>query len=162
MSSDGFEIKWDGLDELLKQLDGFEDDLKRIAKQEYTEYGQLVEEGAQALAPHDLGDLEDSINTTKARLSGNSLQVSVGSNKKYALRRHEEPNRKGVHTKYDNGAPFKGYYVDGRGVRTRSKPNWRGKAPGRKYLTNAISATQSDYSKMNQRILTRALGGDKL
>jgi hypothetical protein len=161
MSSDGFEIKWDGLDELLKQLDGFEDDLKRITKQEYTEYGQLVEEGARELAPKDTGDLAASIVASGAKLRGNQLEVTVGSNLKYALRRHEEPYRYGMYPKYDNGSKFPNYYIYGRGRITLSKAKWRKKAPGRKYLTNAIDATQSEYSEMNQRILKRALGGDK-
>jgi hypothetical protein len=158
--SDGFEIKWDGLDQLIKKFDHMEADLKKNLLAGYTKYGLLVEEGAKALAPHDTGDLEASITAEKASIRGNSVETAVGSNSKYALRRHEEPYRKGAFPKYDNGAKFPDYYVNGRGQITRSKPNWRDKIPGRKYLQNAIDATENEYHETNQRILHRTLGGD--
>lgn len=157
--SDGFEIKWNGLDQLMNKFDHMEADLKENLLAEYTKHGLLVEEGAKALAPHDTGDLEASITTEKASIYGNSVEMAVGSNSKYALRRHEEPYRKGTFPKYDNGAKFPDYYVDGRGQITRSKPNWRGKISGRKYLQNAINATEKEYHEANERVLKRTLGG---
>lgn len=159
--SDEFEIKWDGLDLLKEKFDEMENELKRIAVEEYNNYALLVEEGAKALSPKDSGDLEASITTEKAKFTGTTVHTAVGSNMKYALRRHEAPYRKGTFPKYDNGAKFPDYYVDGRGEITRSKPSWRGQIPGRKYLQNAINATENDYFETNERILRRTLKGDK-
>ncbi|WP_028983331.1 HK97 gp10 family phage protein [Sporolactobacillus terrae] len=160
MSNDEFSIKWDGLDQLIAKFDRMETDLKKNLVAEYMKYGLLVEEGAKALAPHDNGDLEASITTDKASIKGESVEMAVGSNSKYALRRHEEPYRKGTFPKYDNGSKFPDFYVDGRGQITRSKQNWRGQIPGRKYLHNAINATDKEYHETNERVLHRTLEGD--
>lgn len=157
---DFFRMEWDGLKELEKLFDNMEENFERILIEEYSDYGMLVEEGAKALAPHDEGDLEDSISFDKAKIEGNSVTVEGGSNLKYALRRHEEPYRAGEYPKYNRGAKFPKYYVNGLGTGTRSKSTWRGYSPGRKYLENAIKATEKDYDEMNARILDRALGGD--
>jgi hypothetical protein len=156
---DFLHIEWDGLKELEQFFDKMEENFEQILIDEYTEYGMLVEEGAKALVHHDEGDLEDSISFDRAKKEGNGISVEGGSNSRYALRRHEEPYRKGIHPKYENGAKFPNYYVNGRGEGTRSKLNWRGYQPGRKYLLNAINATKKDYDKMLERILERTLGG---
>lgn len=164
MSNDGMKIEWDGLDQFAKKFDEMETELKKNLIQEYTKYGLLVEEGAKALAPHDTGDLEASITTEPATIKGGRAQrvvAAVGSNSKYALRRHEEPYRKGRFPKYDNGSKFPEFYIDGRGQITRSKPAWRGQLPGRKYLQNAINVTEKEYHEANERVLKRTLGGDR-
>lgn len=162
MPNDVFDIEWDGLDAFKKKFDLMEAELKKNLVDEYDKYGLLVEEGAKALAPHDAGDLEASITTEKASIHGNSVEMAVGSNSKYALRRHEEPYCKGMFPKYDNGAKFPNFYVDGRGQITRSKPSWRGQIPGRKYLQNAINATDKEYHETNERVLKKTLGGGTL
>lgn len=156
-----FRIEWQGIDELIDYFDRMEKDFERILIDEYTKFGMLVEEGTKALAPHDEGGLEDSISFDKAKRVGNAIMIEGGSNLKYAIRRHEEPYRGGTHPKYDNGSKFPSYYQTGRGAGTRGKPAWRGYKPGRKYLQNAINATEKDYDKMNERILDRITGGDK-
>ncbi|WP_445506794.1 HK97 gp10 family phage protein [Niallia sp. 03190] len=158
---DFIRLEWGGLDELDEMLDGMEEKYEEIAIEEYTKYGLLVEEGAKALASKDRGELESSINFGTAKKSGDKIIVEGGSNLKYALRRHEEPYRMGIHDKVDNGAVFENYYIGGKGRKTLRKPNWRGYKPGRKFLANAITATQEDYDKMNERILNRLLGGDE-
>lgn len=154
-------IEWEGIKELEEYFEKFDENFERILIEEYTKYGMLVEEGTKALAPHDEGDLEDSISFGRAKKEGKTVVVEGGSNSPYALRRHEEPYRKGVYPKYDNGAKLEDYYVNGRGEGTRGKPPWRGYQPGRKYLQNAINATKKDYNEMNERILQRALDGDE-
>lgn len=157
-----FNIEWEGLKELEQQFDNMEKNFQRILVEEYTGYGMLVEEGAQKLAPRDEGELEDkSIKASKAKIKNNEVVVEVGSNSPYALRRHEEPYRSGSHPKYSKGAKFENYYQDGRGRATRAKPSWRGYQPGRKYLENAVLATEEDYDEMNARILERTLGDKK-
>jgi hypothetical protein len=159
-NNDFLHINWDGLADMEELLDGMEENFERILMQEYTKYGLLVEEGTKALVFHDEGDLEASINFGAAEKKGNEVIVEGGTNMEYALRLHEKPYKPGTHDKYDNHSRFDDYYEYGRGERTRDKPNWRGRQPGRKYLENAISATKKDYEKMNERILDRTLEGD--
>lgn len=155
-----FHLEWDGLKELDKLFEEMDENFERILLEEYTEYGMLVEEGAKALVHHDEGDLEDSIVFDKAKRDGSGVSVEGGSNMVYALRRHEEPYRPGTHPKYNRGAKFERYYLNGRGRGTITKSKWRGFKPGRKFLENAIKATEKDYDEMNARILDRTLGGD--
>jgi hypothetical protein len=154
-------ISWDGLDELERHFEKMEENFVDILVDEYTKYGQLVEEGTKALVHHDEGDLEDSISFDRAKLKGDQVVVEGGSNSPYALRRHEEPYRSGTHDKYENGAKFPRYYLNGRGRGTLTKRRWRGYKPGRKFLQNAINATKPDYNQMNERVLERTLDGDK-
>ncbi|MGE7650483.1 HK97 gp10 family phage protein [Peribacillus frigoritolerans] len=158
---DVIRLEWDGLKELEDLLDGMGDEIERIAKEEMTKYGLLVEEGTKALAPKDTGDLEESINFGQAEREGDYIVVEGGSNLEYSLIRHERPNKMGIRDKYDNGAKFENYYIGGKGRKTLRKPTWRGYRAGRKFLQNAINATEEDYNKMNERILERLLGGDK-
>lgn len=157
---DGFHMEWDGLEELQEQFEEMRPRFVGIATEEYTDYGMLVEEGSKALVHHDTGDLEDSISFDKAKQIGNEIVLEGGSTSKYAWKRHETPYRMGVYPKYDNGAKIPDYYQNGLGAGTRFKPTWRGIRPGRKFMQNAINATQRDYEEMNQRILDRTLRGD--
>ncbi len=158
---DVFSIEWEGLDEFHDMLDKMEKEHENIIMDEMTKFGMLAEEGTKALVHHDHGDLEDSINFDKAKKEGRDIIVRGGSNLVYALRRHEEPYRMGVHHKYENGRKFPNYYVGGRGRGTHAKPMWRGYKPGRKYMENAIKAIEPDYDKMNARALERILEIDK-
>lgn len=150
-------IEWEGLQEFRDLLDNLTENMDNIIIEEYSRYGLLVEEGARSLAPHDNGDLEDSINFQRCKKVGNSFVVEGGSNLSYALVRHEAPEKSGTRPKYDHGAKFPAYYINGKGKRTRAKGSWRGKQAGRKFLTNAIEATKSDFDAMNERILTRIM-----
>lgn len=154
---DVFKIEWEGLKEFHDALDSMEKEAEKIIVEEMTGFGKLAEEGTKALVHHDEGHLHDSINFDKAKKEGNSLVVHGGSNWEYALRRHEEPYRMGVHDKYKDGKKYPNYYVGGRGRGTHAKPAWRGYKPGRKYMENAIKAIEPDYDKMNERALERIL-----
>ncbi|WP_458463792.1 HK97 gp10 family phage protein [Paenibacillus sp.] len=158
-NDDRIEIVWDGLEEMLGLLDGFEDEFFRHLKNELTQYGLLVEEGARALAPRDTGDLEQSIHFDAAKRVGDRVIVEGGTNMEYALKRHEAPYSSGTHDKHDNGALFPNYYVNGRGKRTRSKSTWRGFQAGRKYLSNAVTATEEEFEQAIARALEKTLGG---
>lgn len=155
--NDVFEIHWEGLDEFAEILDKMDKESENIIMEEMTKFGMLAEEGTKALVHHDEGTLEDSINFDKARKEGNSIVVHGGTKLEYALRRHEEPYRMGVHHKYSEGKKWPNYYVGGRGRGTHRKPVWRGIKPGRKYMENAIKAIEPDYDKMNARALERIL-----
>lgn len=154
-------IEWDGLAELEEKFEKMDEEFEKNLVQGYTEYGMLVEEGSRALAQRDTGDMEESIVFGKARMEGDTVIVEGGSNSPYALRRHEEPYRPGVHDKYDNGAKFEDYYLNGRGRGTYQKGPWRGQKPGRKFMQRAIDVTENDYNEMNQRIVDKTLGDDK-
>lgn len=158
MSRGIFRLEWDGLPELEQYFARMEEAFVTILKDEYRKYGLLLEEGAKALAPEDDGDLAASINFSGLTVSANGVEGSVGTNLVYALRRHEEPYRMGTYPKYSRGAKFPDYYVNGRGVTTRGK-SWRGYPAGRKYLANAVLATEGYYQDMLQRILERTLNG---
>lgn len=152
-------LEWDGLDAFEDLVDGMEDELERIAMQEYTKFGMQVEEAVRALMPRDESDLEGSYNISPAERQGGKIVVEGGSNSKYAVRREEEPYRMGTYPKYDNGAKYPDYYKDGRGARTRSKPGFRGEKAGRKFQERAVTLLEEDYNEMNQRILDRLMGG---
>jgi len=154
-------IEWEGLEELNRLFEDMGENVERIAIEEYSKFGKLVEEGAKALVHHDEGDLEDSISFDEAVREGDDIVVEGGSNSPYAWRRHEEPYRMGTYTKYDNGSKYPRYYLNGRGRRTLTKASWRGYKPGRKYMQNAINAVQPDYDEMNARILERLLNGER-
>lgn len=152
-----FSMEWQGLDELVNELENMSDKTEQIIKNEYSKFGLLVEEGAKALAHHDKGDLEDSINSTGAEIFQDEIMVEVGVGSEYGVRRHEEKPRKGKHPKYDNGAKFPKYYKNGLGAKTRSKGSWRGEKPGRKFLERAVDLTERDFQEMNERALARIM-----
>lgn len=158
LPKDHFRLEWNGLDGLEKLLKRAGDEFENIVVEEMTKYGMLVEEGTKALAPHDTGDMEDTISFDRAKKQGNAIVVEGGASSKYAVIRHEAPYSSGSRDKYDNGAKFPNYYINGRGAGTRGKASWRGQMPGRKYMVRAIQATEKDYEKMNARIIDRLLG----
>lgn len=151
-------IEWDGLQELGDLLETMEEEIERIALEEYRDFGMLFEEAVRALAPRDESDLEGSYNVAPPKREGEAIVIEGGSNSKYALRRHEEPYRMGTYPKYDNGSKFPDFYVNGRGARTRSKPGFRGEKAGRKYQSRAVELITEDWNETNQRILDRVLG----
>lgn len=141
-------------------LDQMDESMERILKQEFTRFGLLVEEGARALAPHDRGDLTDTINADPAKIIAGGVEVEIGVGSIYGVYQHEKAiTRWGSYPKYDNGAKFPDYYKNGYGARTRSKPSWRGHRPGRKYLERAVQTLRPDFDEMNRRALQRIMEG---
>lgn len=104
-----------------------------------------AESDSKALAPRDGGRLESSITSSKAKYESGYVSGVVGSNLVYALRRHEEAPRIGTYNKYEDGVKYEGYYVNGRGEITRSKPNVGGFKPGRKYLYNSSLLNEMNW-----------------
>lgn len=160
-SKEIFRLEWSGLEELAKEMEKMDDQMADLMIDEYSKFGLIVEEGAKALAPHDKGDLEDTINADRAQRNGQEIFVEVGVGSIYGVYQHEKQLRPGKHPKYDRGAKFPDYYQDGYGQKTRSKPAWRGAKPGRKYLERAVELTQDDFDEMNQRILERIMEGKR-
>ncbi|BAD65365.1 hypothetical protein ABC2831 [Shouchella clausii KSM-K16] len=150
---DFISIEWKGLKELEKEFKAMPKKFERAAIKELTKYSSLLEEGTKALVHHDEGDLEDSISFDKATKKGQGFEFEGGSSSKYALRRHYEPYRMGVHDKVAGDK----YYVGGRGRRTHNKPAWRGERAGRLYLERAIRVTEKDFQKTGERILDQTI-----
>lgn len=159
MANNSIEISWQGTDVLAGFFKTLDDTFKRIVIEEMTDFGLSVESIAKALAPRDTGDLEDSITSTVDLLRDEVFEIVVGTNNEYALRRHEEPYGSGTYPKYERGVKYDGYYKDGKGRETRRKPDVRGYKPGRKFLQNAVNASQEDWDKMCERIIKRTLEG---
>jgi hypothetical protein len=153
-----FDIIIEGLEEESERYGNFYNDWVEVSKEEMTKFGLLVEEGAKALAFHDTGEFEDSITADKAIQQGDEISVEIGSNSPLAVILHERPYKMGTHDKYDNGARFPRYYVNGRGRRTITKPKWRGFKAGRKYMQNVVTAVEPDLDKVNERIQERVFG----
>lgn len=163
MASDfnfNFQFQLTSPDDLNRILNLMERDVQKIIKQEYNKYGLLVEQGTKALIHHDRGDLEDSVHTIPAYKRGQNIVTEVVVNGKQALYLHDrvEPNY-GYRPKYENGSKFPRYYKNGLGLRTRTKPGFRGEKPGRKYLKRAVDVTRQDFDEMNQRAIRRITEG---
>lgn len=155
MADEYFKFEWDGLDEITSIYKNAHVRMNRIIKEELSKYGLRVEEVSKSLAPIDSGELENSINAGKVIYNGPEFVITVGTNLEYALRRHEERESSITRPKYFRGVKYDNYYQNGRGQKTREKPSVKGYKPGRKYLTNAIKVTESDWNEMCQRIITR-------
>ncbi|MDK3882496.1 HK97 gp10 family phage protein [Staphylococcus pseudintermedius] len=103
-----------------------------------------MENDSKALAPRQDGELENSIQSKTSFRNGVASSVT-GSNLKYALRRHEEHERKGVYPLYRRGVKHPDYYYNGRGEITRAKSPVGGFQPGRKYLHNAAILNKDNW-----------------
>lgn len=158
MADEYFKFEFDDTFEEMKQyFKSFRERFDEIVKEELQKFGIQVESVAKELAPVDSGDLENSITTSKVLFEGNEFYITIGTNNEYALRRHEEPESSVNRPKYKRGVKYDNYYIKGRGEKTRNKPNVKGFKPGRKYLTNAVKATEEEWNTLCERIIARVL-----
>ena len=156
----GFQIDIRGLADMEQQLEGMTEDFERNLSDSMNEYGMLLEEGARSLSHRDGGQLEASIDFYSLTKKGGVMEGSVGSDLKYALKRHEDPYKLGTtRDKYDAGVKETDYYVDGLGRRTRQQPAWRGLKPGRKYVERAVVATEDEFEEILAEALDKTLRG---
>jgi hypothetical protein len=143
-------FKMEGLDLVLSNMDRISDEVDRRLCQALKDGALLVEEGAKDLAPVDEGELEASIVAAEVKRTPSGYSVEVGSNLAYAARRHEEESREGVFPKYiGGGQKINAYYINGRGLKTRSKSPLGRYLPGRKFLENSLKYHKK---KINQSI----------
>lgn len=154
-----FRVEFAGLDEFIEQMDGWEEEFSRNLNEGMDEYGMLLEEGSRSLAPYDDGGLETSIEFKPLRHVGKTVEGEVGTDKEYALKRHEAPYKPGVHDKYDGGVKFEDYYLNGRGRRTYRKGKWRGLPAGRKYIERAVVSTEPDFEDIMIEVQENTLRG---
>lgn len=141
-----FNIKFEleGLEEALAALDAGNEKALAAAEVGMQEVTADLLRTSVALAPLDAGDLM-STGAEEVIRTGSRVEGEVSFNTPYALRRHEEAPRPGVHPKYKNGHRIDNYYVDGRGLLTRGKPNVDGMEPGRKYLERPLKRNSKRY-----------------
>ncbi|WP_325889767.1 HK97 gp10 family phage protein [Mammaliicoccus lentus] len=154
-----FNIEWDGLRELQNEFRTMNKRFSLILLDEMDKIGLTCEDYAKALAPRDSGELEDSIHSTQARVEGRSFVVYVGTNMEYATYVHELNNVRPVGDKYERGVKYPNYYIRGRGIGTRQKPNVKGYQPGRKFLQHAVILTDKHFEQAMERALERLLEG---
>lgn len=146
-------------DNMAKAFRKSAESIDNVVYQEVGLFGQQILGDAKGLAPSDSGDLQDSLTMSDIVKESGNYEIVIGSPLKYATRRHEEPYRKGYHDKYQKGVKYAKYYFNGRGEKTREKPNIDGRKPGRKYLENAFLINQKNVSKLEKRIMARILNG---
>lgn len=159
MSGLSLKIEWTGLRELQQEFKTMNKRFNLILLDEMDKIGLSCEEYAKALSPRDSGDLENSIHSTQATVEGQSFVVYVGTNMEYATYVHELNNVRPVGDKYERGVKYPNYYIRGRGIGTRQKPNVKGYQPGRKFLQHAVILTDQHFEKAMERALERLLEG---
>lgn len=151
-------IELENFDEFAKAVRAMPKRFESILMSELRKVALQAERYARQLAPYDTGDLEASINAGPVKREGSAYVVYVGTNKEYATYVHEL-NSTRIGDKYDKGIKITGYYVNGRGKRTRDKPSVKGYQPGRKYLRNAIVLTDTHLTTAMNRAIDRLFGG---
>lgn len=150
-------FQWHGMDEFIDDLQQVEDTFKRFVMDGMDEYSLIVEEGARALAFRYGGDLEESILSAAVAYRNGVVIGAVGTNLVYAWRLHEKPHGNKIGTLYDNGIRIQGYYIGGRGKRTRDKASWKGQMPGRKFIERAVVATEDEFYEIMEEVYEKAL-----
>lgn len=155
-----FNLSWSGTNEIRRAIKKMDVMAERVLKEEYSKHALFVEQATKSLAHHDRGDLEDSIHSQPARRTGKGITSEVYVNSDYAIYLHESvPKKYGYRPKYENGSKFPKYYKNGLGLRTRTKPGFRGEKPGRKFLDRAVKLSEKDFDEMNKRAIRRITEG---
>ncbi len=136
-----FSIEWTGFEDVKRALDKWGDDAVAAATKGTNDALEDLLQKSQALAPKLTGDLEGSGTVQKATASGFTKEISgsVGYNKIYAARRHEE--------------------VSNPGPITRGKPGVDGMTPGRKYLEQPLVRYSSKYMEVIAAAIRMTTGG---
>lgn len=143
MANDGaFSFNLEGIDAIIGRLDDLEEDVETRLDATLTKLAMKIIHDAKRLAPIDSGDLEAGLIVGEViQLIGLSaidfgVSMEVGD---YALIQHEGFN------KTPSGKVIKLKP----GKKTMSKGNYKGYAPGKKYLANAI--------KLNEKLIKSEL-----
>lgn len=156
-SSDSVVFEWHGMDNFIGDLDEMEQSFQSFVSTGMERYSLLVESGARALAFRFGGDLEQSIIAANIAVRNGMVIGNVGTNLVYAWRLHEKPYGNKIGDLHDNGIKIRGYYIGGRGRRTREKAKFRGQVPGRKFLERAVDATEEEFYILMNEAYARAL-----
>lgn len=159
MSRNSFHLEWQGLSEFKKSISNIGKSFDKELRKELMKIALETERNAKALSYYDGGVLENSIHTTNITKIGNTYIVYVGTNLEYATYLHELYNPTGRNHKYERGVKYPNYYIGGRGRRTREKPKVKGYTPGRKFLSNAVTITESMFEEAMLNVVERVLRG---
>jgi hypothetical protein len=150
-----FSFDIEGIESMILTLDRIEQETYQRIDDTLTRLAEKVIEDAKRLAPLDSGDLEAALVVGDVKKVLQRIYIDFGNSPEvddYAVVQHEGFRK--IKTKDENGE------VDGEriiymspGEKTLSKGSYKGYAPGKKFLENAIT--------INERLildeLTRAL-----
>lgn len=150
-------FEWHGFANLIDDIDAIQNSFIGYVMRGMEQYSLVVEEGARHLAFRYGGDLESSIVAAAVAVRSKLVIGSVGTNIAYAWRLHEKPHGNKIGDLHDNGITIKGYYIGGRGRRTREKASWKGQMPGRKFLERAVVATEDEFYEIMEDAYGQAL-----
>ena len=134
-------IEWTGFEDVKRALDKWGEDAIQAATKGTNDCLEDLLQKSQALAPKLSGDLEGSGTVERANANPITREISgsVGYNKVYAVRRHEEAY---------NPGPI-----------TRGKPGVDGMTPGRKYLEQPLVRYTSKYMEVIAAAIRMTTGG---
>jgi len=133
-----FEIRLDGLDAFIDNLDRMEHELDQRIEKKLVAMAEKVIHDAKRLAPLDTGDLEAALVVGEIQRTIDGVHIDMGASPEvdhYAVVQHEGF----MHGK------------DGRlieltpGEKTRSKGMYNGYAPGKKFLENALNMNEKAF-----------------
>lgn len=139
MANDEIKIQFEGLEEFIALLDSFSRTVENELIKEMNKYKSEVEKGTKLLTPVDTNELTKSITSSDVKRNGNEYYFTVGSDLPYALRMHEHTGNWGVRTQLKQMKSYRGY------------------TPGKKYLENAIRATESDWERAMNNVLDNTI-----
>lgn len=142
-----FDLKLEGMEDVLAALDKAEAEVMEAVAEAQQENAEDLLGKAVELAPIDTGTLRRSGEAHTERDAAGTTGV-VSFNTPYAVRRHEEAPRKGIHPRYvKRGDKWvrEGEYINGLGPITRSSPGVDGMKPGRKYLERPLKKYARKY-----------------
>lgn len=135
-------INIDGLDKIIGRLDDLEDEIDRRLEEKLTKIALKIIHDARRLAPLDEGDLESALEIDEVKHLIGLMYIDLGATvdvNAYAVIQHEGFN------KTSTGAIVQLTP----GEKTRSKGNYNGYSPGKKFLENAL--------KMNEKWIIEEL-----
>ncbi|OMD03479.1 HK97 gp10 family phage protein [Paenibacillus sp. FSL R5-0636] len=139
-----FSINIEGLDKIIRRLDDLEGEIDRRLEEKLTKIALKIIHDAKRLAPIDEGDLVGALDIDVVKHLIGLAYIDLGATvdvKSYAVVQHEGFRR----TKSGAVVQFQP------GEKTRSKGDYNGYSPGKKFLENAI--------KMNEQWIMEELSG---
>jgi len=133
-----FEIRLDGLEAIIENLDRLERELDQQIEKKLVTRAEKVIHDAKRLAPLDTGDLEAALVVGEIQRTSEGVHIDMGASPEvdhYSVVQHEGF----MHGK------------DGRlieltpGEKTRSKGPYNGYMPGKKFLENALKMNEQPF-----------------
>ena len=133
-----FEIRLDGLEAILDNLDRIEQGIDQQIEQKLVSWANKINHDAKRLAPLDTGDLEAALVVGEVQQTGEIMHIELGASPEvdhYSVVQHEGF----MHTKDGRLVELKP------GEKTRSKGMYNGYAPGKKFLEYALNMNEKAF-----------------